>query len=143
LSEARTALELGPTVLIQPRRTFEQRGQVVGGSGEGAGQDLEQGMNVLCWVGIHWWKKVGAVSGQQGALLPVGLKECRWCGCGEAQDFDCVWTYSPRQMLIAKHGTLAQFSEAVNKASDHLFCTTEEADMAIEKYRQELRAAKP
>jgi hypothetical protein len=45
LSEARTALELGPTVSFQPRRTFEQRGQVVGGSGEGAGPDLEQGMS--------------------------------------------------------------------------------------------------
>ena len=40
--------------------------------------------------------------------------------------------------LERKHGTLEQFSAAVWRASDQLFCTHEEAIAAIEKYKLEL-----
>jgi hypothetical protein len=43
--------------------------------------------------------------------------------------------------LTAAHGTPDQFAEAVNKAADQLFCTTDEANAAIAKYREEWNTA--
>ena len=40
--------------------------------------------------------------------------------------------------LERKHGTLEQFSAAVWRASDQLFCTHKKAIAAIEKYKLEL-----
>jgi hypothetical protein len=44
--------------------------------------------------------------------------------------------------LISKHGTLIEFSKAINKAYDDLFITSIERDCAISSYRLELEEAK-
>jgi len=40
--------------------------------------------------------------------------------------------------LVKKHMTADEFSRAVWLAHDNLFCTTDEAIAAIEKYKREL-----
>ncbi len=46
-----------------------------------------------------------------------------------------------KEELRAKHGTPDDFAAAVNQAADDLFCTTDEANAAITKYRAEYEAA--
>jgi hypothetical protein len=48
-----------------------------------------------------------------------------------------------REELRKKHGTPAEFEAAVMKAANDLFCTDEEARVAIAKYRAQYEAAQP
>ncbi len=46
-----------------------------------------------------------------------------------------------QEELRAEHGTPDEFAAVVNQAADDLFCTTEEANAAIAKYRVEYAVA--
>jgi hypothetical protein len=50
-------------------------------------------------------------------------------------------TMVTKQELIRRHGTLEEFSRAVEAAVDDLMVTPDEASAAIRKYEDELAAA--
>lgn len=46
------------------------------------------------------------------------------------------------QKLVAKHGTVVEFSKACRRAADSGLVTYDEAEAAISKYAEELREAR-